>query len=185
MTSHVGLAVVTPHQGFAHWRIRPAWVEHTAWPYGDGWNHSRLVLRLYDVSFIDFNGLNAHRIQDHDLPGLCGQFFFKLPRPGTWQLAEVGFLLRNDVFLPAARSQSVSFPPDAASHHSSQEALLVDESMHAESVGNLWEQEKFLRERRQPRLRRQLRIASFAFSASPFVAELAVGPSRTRAWKRT
>ena len=33
------------------------------------------------------------------LPHLCGQLFFHLPKPGTWQLAEVGFLLRNGEFM--------------------------------------------------------------------------------------
>src|SRR5262249_51509137 len=28
--NHVGLATVTPRQGFAHWRIRPEWVDETA-----------------------------------------------------------------------------------------------------------------------------------------------------------
>src|SRR6266849_4027726 len=113
--NHAGLAAVTPSQGFAHWRILSEWVDRSAREKGDAWHHCRLIMRLYDVSYIQFNGLNAHRIQDQTLPGLCGQAFFKLPRPGTWQIAEVGFLLRNGEFIPAARSQSVPFPPDAAS----------------------------------------------------------------------
>jgi glycosyltransferase involved in cell wall biosynthesis len=142
------------------------------------------VLRLYDVSFLDFNGLNAHRLQDHDLPGLCGEFFFKLPRPGTWQIAEAGYLLRDGTFVSAARSQSVSFPPNSASSHGSEEALLVDDRCQVESVGNVWDQERILRERRQPRLRRPLRSAAFAFaslgtgqsgSLATFVSELAAG----------
>jgi glycogen synthase len=182
--AHVGLTVVTPYQGFAHWRILPAWVEHTAWQQGEAWRNCRLVLRLYDVSFLEFDGLNAHRIQDHDLPGLCGQYFFKLSRPGTWQLAEVGYLLKSGVFIPAARSQSVSFPPDSASSNGSQEALLVDATGRVEPIGNLWEQERVLHERRQPRMRTPLRLASFAFaslatgqqgSLATFVSELAAG----------
>ncbi len=102
--NHVGLAAVTPTQGFAHWRIRPEWVDETARRRGGAWHNCRLVLRIYDVSCIHFNGLNAHRIQDEPLPGLCGQRFFHLPRPGTSQLAEVGFVLRSGEFLPAARS---------------------------------------------------------------------------------
>src|SRR5262249_35973993 len=146
--------------------------------------HCRLVLRLYDVSFLQFNGFNAHRMEDHTLPSLCGQLCFKLPRPGTWQIGEVGFLLRSGEFIPAARSQSVPFAPDSASPRGGHGALLVTEPGQVEEVGNLWEQERILRERRQPRLRQPLRTAAFAFGSlatghdgvpARFVTELAAG----------
>jgi glycosyltransferase involved in cell wall biosynthesis len=182
--SHVGLAAVTPYQGFAHWWILPEWVEQTACSRGDAWHHCRLVLRLYDVSFIEFTGLNAHRLQDETLPGLCGQCFFKVPRPGTWQLAEVGFLLRSSEFLPAARSQVAAFPPDAGSTRANHAALFVDERWRVQEVGNIWDQQGILQELRQPRLRQPLRIASFAWaslasgqdgSLARLVTELAAG----------
>ncbi len=111
--NHVGLAMVTPSQGFAHWRILEEWVERAGGHKGAGWHKRILVLRLYDVSYINFNGLNAHQIVDHELPGLIGRLFFNL-QPATWQLAEVGFLLPSGEFVPAARSQAVAFPPAAA-----------------------------------------------------------------------
>jgi glycogen(starch) synthase len=182
--NHTGLAAVTPYQGFAHWRILHEWVDRVARDRGDAWHHCRLILRLYDASCIQFNGLNAHRIQDQGLPGLCGQTFFRLPRPGTWQIAEVGFLLRNGEFIPAARSQSVPFPADAASSRGGHTALWVTESGRVEEVGNLWEQERLLSKRRKPKLRQPLRFAAFAFAAQAagqegvparFVSELAAG----------
>jgi 1,2-diacylglycerol 3-alpha-glucosyltransferase len=179
-SNHVGLAAVTPYQGFAHWRIRTEWVEETARQRGHAWHNCRLVLRIYDVSYIQFTGLNAHRIQDETLPGLCGQRLFQLSRPGTYQLAEVGFLLRNGEFLPAARSHTVQFARDTGSPNRDQTALFVDENWRIERVGNVWEQENFLRERRRPKMRHPLRIASFAFAQdgdglpAPFVRELAV-----------
>src|SRR5207248_2132938 len=66
--NHVGLGMVSPTEGFAHWRLVPEWVEQTARSRDGAWDHSRMILRLYDVSHVHFNGLNAHRIQDHPLP---------------------------------------------------------------------------------------------------------------------
>src|SRR5437867_4039258 len=83
--NHVGLAMVSPTEGFAHWRVLPSWIDQTALHKGDAWHGGRLVLRLYDVSYLIFNGLNAHHIQDEPLPATCGERFFRLPRPGTWQ----------------------------------------------------------------------------------------------------
>jgi glycosyltransferase involved in cell wall biosynthesis len=182
--NHVGLAMVSPAQGFSHWRILPAWINDTAWRKGDAWHHCRMVLRLYDVSYIHFNGFNAHRIQDLTIHALCGQTFFTVPRPGTWQLAEVGFVLRSGEFVPAARSQAVSFASDAVTVQGDQAALLVEGPGRIENIGNLWDQERILRERRKPRIRKQLRIATFAFSSlatgqadalARFVSELAAG----------
>jgi glycosyltransferase involved in cell wall biosynthesis len=177
--NHVGLAAVTPHQGFAHWRILPEWVEQTVRARGDAWHNCQLILRIYDVSYIHFTGLNAHRIQDEPLSGLCGQRFFTIPRPGASQLAEVGFLLRSGEFLAASRSRTVSFPRDNGSVNRDQTALFVDDKGRIEQVANVWDQENFLRERRRPKLRHSLRIAAFAFNLGvdgqpvPFVRELA------------
>jgi len=182
--NHVGLVMVSPSRGFAHWRIRSEWIEQAAGERGDAWRDCRLVLRLYDVSHIEFNGLNAHRIQDHAIPQVCGHTYFDLPHGGAWQLAEVGFLLRDGEFLPAARSQAVPFASGAISPRYDHSALLVDDGGSKEEVGNLWDQEKILIERRTPRLRRPLRIALFAFPApdsdrdglpAKFVSELAAG----------
>lgn len=183
-TAHVALAMVTPCEGFAHYRIPTPWVEETAPKKGHAWHNCRLVLRLYDVSNIHFNGLNAHSMQDVTLPSLCGQVFYKLPRPGTWQIGEIGFLLRNGEFVPAARSHATPFPPDSPSRRGDHTALLVNEKFTLEEIGNVWEQERILNERRRPRLRNPLRLAAFTF-ASPvsgqqgtlatFVSELAAG----------
>jgi glycogen(starch) synthase len=162
--NHVNLAMVSPFQGYAHWRILQPWIDQTAWSRGQAWFHCRLILRLYDVSFVEFNGLNAHRIQDVALPAITGNTFFNLPKPGTFQLAEVGFLLRNGEFVPAARSQAVQFARDSVSAHGSHEALLVDEN-GVEEVGSLWEQEKVLSEKRKPKMKQGLRLAAFSFEA--------------------
>src|SRR5579872_2093012 len=182
--NHTALAAVLPAQGFAHWRILPGWVEETAKRRGGAWHNCRLVLRLYDVSYIHFNGFNANSLFDVTLPAICGEMFFKLPRPGTWQMGEVGFLLRGGEFIPAARSHAVKFSPEQPVPNTDHAALLVDERGKVEHIGNVWEAERVLAERRRPRLRSRLRVAAFAFGASAvghegtparFVTELAAG----------
>jgi glycosyltransferase involved in cell wall biosynthesis len=180
--NHVNLAAVTPTQGFAHWRIRQEWVDETSRRRGNAWHNCRLIIRLYDVSYIQFNGFNAHRVQDESLPSLCGQRFFHLPRRGTSQIGEVGFLLRSGEFIPAARSHHVEFARDCWSSHRDPSALYVDDCWRIEPAGNIWDQENFLRERRRPKLRRLLRIAAFALAAGEgtpptFLRELAVQQS--------
>jgi glycosyltransferase involved in cell wall biosynthesis len=184
--NHVALAMVNPCRGFAHWRMSHDWIEETRRRRENDWRECRMVLRLYDVSYITFNGLNANRIQDHTLPCICGQFFFNLPHAGTWQVAEVGFLLRNGEFIPAARSQTISFPRASTSSYGAQEALLIEENkkqddgLTIETIGNLWDQHNILKERRTPKIRKNLRIAILSLtldrSGPPeFIAKLAKG----------
>ncbi len=182
--AHVGLAAVSPGEAFAHWRIPQPWVDQTARHKGAGWHNCRLVLRVYDVSYIQFNGFNAHRLRDHDLRSLCGDMLFALPASGTTQIAEVGFLLRSGEFVPAARSQPTAIPRCAPSQQWSHAALLADGRGRVEPIGNLWDQERILNERRQPQLRRSLRFGTLALTslqsgqdgpAARFVSELAAG----------
>lgn len=185
--NHAGLGIVNPHRGFAHWRIHPEWVERTAQAKGDRWRNCALVLRLYDVSFIEFNGFNAHSIVDLPVPNICGQMIFQLSRPGTVQLGEVGFRLRDGEFIPAARSNTAEFPRDGAAPWPNNAGLLVDEAGKVEEIGNVWDQERILWERRKPRLRSGLRIAILTFeppalagasSSARFIAELCLGKVR-------
>ncbi len=178
--NHVALAMVNPIRGFAHWRISHDWIQETQREKGDAWRECRMVLRLYDVSYITFNGLNANHIQDHPLPCICGQMFFNLHHAGTWQLGEVGFLLRNGEFIPAARSNTVSFPRASSSSYGTQEALLVEDGLKTETIGNIWEQGNILKERRTPKLRHPLRIAILCMSPDrsgppEFIIKLATG----------
>jgi len=182
--NHAALAVVTPCQALAHWRILPEWIAHARAARGAAWHDCRMVLRLYDVTCILFNGFNAHRLQDLQLSEVCGQRFIALPQPGTTQLAEVGFLLRNGEFVPAARSQAVQFPPSGVSRNSAYTAVLVDDKLRVESVPGGVEQAKDLNASRRLGLRRPLRIACFAFDAAAcgqqgllgaYVSELAAG----------
>lgn len=182
--NHVGLAMVNPHQGYAHYRIRQEWIDRVARERGPAWNNCRLVLRVYDVSYILFNGFNANRVQDVGLNAIAGHAFFGLPRPATWQIAEVGFVLRSGEFIAAARSGTVQFSRDTVSGNGHHVALLVDEKGRLEEVGNLWEQERILSERRKPKLRKPLAIAAFAFESAAtghqgpvprYVTELAAG----------
>jgi glycosyltransferase involved in cell wall biosynthesis len=185
--SHCALAIISPTQGFAHWRMLQDWIDKTAREKGGAWHHCRMVLRLYDVSYINFNGLNAHRIQDISIHHICGHCLFGLPRAGTFQLAEAGFLLRDGEFIAAARSHVVQFPPAGVSPRTDHAALLVDGKFRIETVSNLWEQENILSQRRKPRLRERQRIATFAFEAeacghqgpqAKFATELAAGQAR-------
>lgn len=161
----VGISTITPIDGLATWNIDAGWIEQVSRRRADAWQACQMVLRLYDVSFIIFNGLNAHHIADIPLSRISGHCRFKLLHPGTCQIAEVGFRLRSGEFIPAGRSEVLAFAPDVVSTRQNRDALFVDDSLRPEPVASPWETETFLWERSRPRLRRGLRVAMLSLES--------------------
>ncbi len=180
--SYLNLCVASPGQAFVVWRLQPSWVEASANRKAGQWDGARLLIRLYDVSFIEFNGFNAHRMRDILVDGLQGERLVSFPFSGTTQIAEVGFLLRHGEFLPGARSHAVLFPSLTVSALHDNTALYVDDRLSPEPVPSPWEAAAYLRERTRPRLRKGLNMALLSFeteatgqqgSVATFVSSLA------------
>lgn len=180
--SHCALSFVAPRQAFVHFRILASWIDATATARGDAWRNCRMVVRLYDVTDVDFNGFNAHAILNTYIQHIAGHAFIALPRSGRVWMAEAGFELSTREFIAAARSQFCLAPSEAASTRSGTDALFVDNNFNVEPAGSIFDQGAFLEERNRPKMRGQLRIAHLALEASAlgdtgltatFVSELA------------
>lgn len=160
--SHVSLAAVTPTLAFVAWQIDEPWIAEVAARKGEAWHDCRLIVRIYDVSLIDFNGFNAHQLLDVPIASIAGETFVRLPRPGTSQLAEPGVLLRHGEFIAASRSVTVPFASAAPCRSGDMTSLYVDDRLKPEVVGNPWDAQVYVVERSRPRLRPRLRIAALA-----------------------
>ncbi|MGC9139812.1 DUF4912 domain-containing protein [Athalassotoga sp.] len=73
-------------------------------------NHPRVVLRVYDVTYIEFNGTNAHRTFEMEIDEKMRKYYVYVPQPGADYLAEIGYK-ENERFIPILRSNLVSTPP--------------------------------------------------------------------------
>lgn len=69
-----------------------------------------IVLRLYDVTGVDFTGLNAHRFVDFYLHDRVGDEFLRADMPGREAIAEIGILPPGGHFTPILRSRRFFFP---------------------------------------------------------------------------
>ncbi len=165
-SNYVTLAIAGPRQGLVTWRVLEEWVEQTGATRADSWAGRRLVLRLYDVTLVDFDGFNAHRIFDIPLEHSAGERLFGADVAGRGELAEVGFLLPSGEFIPAARSQPVHFPSGTVAPEHDPSALYVDAELRVEPVPSPWEAERWLARRGAPELRNQLRIAVCTFESA-------------------
>ncbi len=73
---------------------------------------SPIVLRVYDVTYIDFNGTNAHRTFEMELNPNISKYYVFVPQPNADYLAEIGYKDGNK-FVPLLRSNLVTTPPSS------------------------------------------------------------------------
>ncbi len=112
---HVTLLMVHPRLGYVHWHIREKSVEALKATYGERFNGSHMVVRVYDVTDILFDGLNAHMFFDLEVNGLSGNYYFAMDRLARSCLAEIGFRFGDGSFHYLARSSTTHFDRDRPS----------------------------------------------------------------------
>jgi len=113
-----------PFVAYAYWEVNPARIEHEkAW---FGWD-SKLVVRIYDITGIQFDGRNAVGFFDQDISEQTGSWYFDVGRPSHSFCADVGLLSSSGSFLTITRSNYVTMPRDGVSDVIDEEWMLVDE----------------------------------------------------------
>lgn len=120
----IALMVRDPYLVHAYWEVTPARIEREkAW---FGWN-SKLVVRIYDVTGIQFDGRNALGYFDQEVFERLGSWYFDVGRPSHSFIADVGLLSPEGKFLTLARSNHILMPRDGVSDVLDEEWMLVDE----------------------------------------------------------
>ncbi len=124
-TDTIVLNMVHPRLGYVAWHVRGETAEALKAEAGGGYHHAPLIIRLYDVTDIIFDGLNAHRFFDLEIGGLTGSHYFGIDRPARNYLAEIGFRRGDGSFRALARSSSVFFDRDRPAGNYQLEGLFV------------------------------------------------------------
>ena len=113
-----------PSVAYTYWEVTQARIEkEKAWL---GWN-SRLSVRIYDITGIQFDGTNANAYYDQDVTESAGTWYFDLDRPSHSFCADLGLLSPKGRFLTLARSNYITMPRDSVSDEIDAEWILMDE----------------------------------------------------------
>ena len=107
--NRVVLTSIRPHQGYIHWNLEQAAVSELQAKVGHAFDGACLVVRIYDVTDVLFDGLNAHGFFDVDVDGLSGTRYMHMDQSERNFVAEIGFRLTDGAFHALARSQTVFF----------------------------------------------------------------------------
>ncbi len=96
---------------FAYWEVRHDKEEDIARSIrSDGDDPVKSILRIYDVTSINFNGRNAHSYFDIDLKGLANNWYINVGSPDRSWLVDIGIVTKKGNFYCLARSNVVKTP---------------------------------------------------------------------------
>jgi hypothetical protein len=118
------ILVRDPYWVYAWWELTEATL---AAGRADAGGDALLVLRMYDVSAIDWDGTNHHAHFDIEISDLTGNWYIELGKPGASFVAEIGLRRPDGRFLALLRSNFVTLPRDSVSPVLDEEWMVVEE----------------------------------------------------------
>lgn len=113
-----------PHMVFGYWEVSRERLDREKALFG---RDSRLCVRIYDVTGVRFDGVNATAYYDQEVSELAGSWYFDLGRPARSLCAELGLLAPNGRFHSLTRSAVVTMPPEGVSDVIEEEWMVPDE----------------------------------------------------------
>jgi hypothetical protein len=108
--TEVVLLVVHPLLVFAYWEATPESCRQAHETMGPEMDGARVVLRMYDITLIHFDGTNAHHIFDIDVGLEARGWYIPLWTAEKSYCADLGFLARTGRFHTIARSNVIQTP---------------------------------------------------------------------------
>ncbi len=108
--NRIVLMVRDPFWLFTYWEIRKDAFDKVRNALGILAHSAKIVLRVYDVTDIIFNGTNAHKHFDSEVPGSARSWYVNVGEPNRSFCVDIGFLAPNGTFRILARSNTVKMP---------------------------------------------------------------------------
>jgi hypothetical protein len=120
----IALMMRDPYVAYAYWEVTPERMEREKTWFG--WD-SKLCIRIYDVTGIQFDGRNAAGYFDQEIFDRIGNWYFDLGRPNHSFCADLGLISPTGRFLTLARSNFITMPRDGVAEIIDEEWMLLDE----------------------------------------------------------
>ena len=107
------LMVRDPYWIHVYWDVSGQSLREAKVAFGDEWDGVHTVLRVYDVTGVDFDGGNAHSHFDIEAGGGATNWYINSQVPGRTYCVDIGLLSPSGRFVVLARSNKATTPRDA------------------------------------------------------------------------
>lgn len=119
-----------PEWVFLYWEVSSALRHRLGIPRGA---HAKpMALRVYDVTGVHFDGLNAHSFYDLEINDLAASWYLRIPEPERAYVIDLGVYDDDGTFQVIARSNAVAVPPAGMSNALDAEWMNVTDEQFAE-----------------------------------------------------
>ena len=115
-TSRITLITKDPFWIYAYWEIADSSVEDVRRELGGSLDGARFVVRMYDVTYRDFNGFNANHWFDIEVGRYSTNWYISLWNDNVSYVGEIGIVHNSGRFFPMARSNFVHTPRSNSSN---------------------------------------------------------------------
>lgn len=115
-TSRITLIPKDPSWIYAYWEIADSSVEDVRRQLGGNLDGTRFVVRMYDVTYKDFNGFNANNWFDIEVGRYSNNWYINLWNDNASYCAEIGIVHNSGRFFPMAMSNFVHTPRSTSSN---------------------------------------------------------------------
>lgn len=121
------LLVRDPWWLYAYWELTGSTIDRLRGELKEDFNKAKRVLRVYDVSKINFNGHNAHRHFDIFIRDDANSWYIDTQGPGRSWIVDLGLILADGRFITILRSNVVHTPLDGPSWITDEEWMIPDD----------------------------------------------------------
>ncbi len=121
------LMEIDPYKVHAYWNVDESDLAYIQKRLGKSLKDAQLVLRMYDISYIHYDGTNAHSHFDIEIQGLRNNWYIDLWSSAKSYCADLGFRLPRGDFHAIAHSNIIHIPRDSQSPLFEKKGLLVAE----------------------------------------------------------
>ncbi|KMQ50318.1 glycosyl transferase, group 1 [Chitinispirillum alkaliphilum] len=125
----MALLAVYPHLGFLQWHINDSTVQNIKTTHKDSFSEqTKLIIRVYDVTNVQFNGFNANRQFDIEINSTSGSYYLNIDHFESNLMAELGFLFSDGRFVYCCRSNTMYFDRPRKSSRMKTSGLYVSQA---------------------------------------------------------
>jgi len=120
------LQVRDPWWLHCYWEVKEKTIQRLRSDLKDEFNHAAWILRIYDVSYIIFDGANANKFFDIHLDSIVNNWYINV-LSGCSYVVDLGIKLKDGRFITIVRSNCATTPLDAPSFITDEEWLSPDD----------------------------------------------------------